>query len=235
MPIPRATPKQMGMIHGLAGRARMDEDMRRGFLKAQFGVVSCKELTAAQASQAINKLQEMSAGAPTAQGAIPGLDGATAKKLRALWIAAWNLGLIRDRTDRAMLAFLERQTGVSHTRFLREPDAARPAIEALKDWLSRDGKVAWPGKTAEICDVKRAVLEAQWRRLIALGNVKPFIAHDPLGELNDYACAVIHRNVDFDRFTPEEFDLVQQALGRRLRAVLARLAEDAAREQQGAI
>ncbi|MGC8201033.1 phage protein GemA/Gp16 family protein, partial [Salmonella enterica] len=42
------------------------------------------------------------------------LDGPYAKKLQALWIAAWNLGLTRSRDDKALLAFVKRQTGLDH-------------------------------------------------------------------------------------------------------------------------
>ncbi|PWE29983.1 GemA protein [Maritimibacter sp. 55A14] len=71
------------------------------------------------------------------------LDGPYAPKLQALWIAAWNLGLTKSRDDGALLAFVRRQTGIDHTRFLRDPKDAARAIEGLKAWLARDGGVDW--------------------------------------------------------------------------------------------
>lgn len=71
------------------------------------------------------------------------LAGPYATKLQALWIAGWNLGLVRNRNDRALLAFVKRQTGLDHTRFLHHHDDATKAIEALKGWLARDGGVDW--------------------------------------------------------------------------------------------
>lgn len=71
------------------------------------------------------------------------LDGKYAPKLQALWIAGYNLGLIRNRDDAALLAFVKRQTGIDHTRFLHYSDDASKAIEALKAWLARDGGVDW--------------------------------------------------------------------------------------------
>ncbi len=65
------------------------------------------------------------------------LTGKYAKKLQALWIAAWNLGIARDRDDKALLAFVKRQTGIDHTRFLVYADDAKRAIEALKGWINR--------------------------------------------------------------------------------------------------
>ncbi|MBX8827495.1 regulatory protein GemA, partial [Ochrobactrum sp. SFR4] len=60
------------------------------------------------------------------------LEGKYAAKLQALWIACWNLGIIRNKSDQALLAFVKRQTGVDHTRFLTYDDDARKVIEALK-------------------------------------------------------------------------------------------------------
>ena len=71
------------------------------------------------------------------------LEGRFAPKLQALWIAGWNLGLIRDRDDRALIAFVKRQTGLDHVRFLRHGQDATKAIEALKGWLERSGGVDW--------------------------------------------------------------------------------------------
>ncbi len=71
------------------------------------------------------------------------LTGKYAKKLQALWIAAWNLGVARDRDDKAMLAFVKRQTGIDHTRFLVYPDDAAKAIEGLKAWLAREAGVGF--------------------------------------------------------------------------------------------
>lgn len=69
------------------------------------------------------------------------LTGKYAKKLQALWIAAWNLGLIDNRDDAALLAFVKRQTGVDHTRFLAHHDDATKAIDGLKAWINRAAHV----------------------------------------------------------------------------------------------
>ncbi|MGN6777593.1 regulatory protein GemA [Rhizobium sp.] len=71
------------------------------------------------------------------------LTGKFAKKLQALWIAAWNLGIVRDRDDKAMLAFVKRQTGIDHTRFLVYADDAAKAIDGLKGWLKREAGVGF--------------------------------------------------------------------------------------------
>lgn len=96
------------------------------------------------------------------------LTGPYAKKLQALWISGWNLGLIRKREDAALVAFVRRQTGIDHPRFLVDPAAADKAVEALKSWLTRDGDVAWHPcyKTNPwLRDHGAKIALAQWRRL----------------------------------------------------------------------
>ncbi|WP_375647508.1 regulatory protein GemA [Bartonella sp. CR84HXZ] len=96
------------------------------------------------------------------------LEGKYAKKLQALWIAGWNLGIIRDRSDKALLTFVKRQTGVDHIRFLRDSDDACRAIEALKGWLQREGGVDWKGKKIQDSWQKMPgylILRAQWKCL----------------------------------------------------------------------
>ncbi|WP_409362078.1 phage protein GemA/Gp16 family protein [Bartonella heixiaziensis] len=80
----------------------------------------------------------------------------------------WNLGIIRDRSDKALLAFVKRQTGIDHIRFLRDSDDACRAIEALKGWLQREGGVDWKGKKIQDSWQKMPgylILCAQWKRL----------------------------------------------------------------------
>ncbi|AQZ51932.1 regulatory protein GemA [Martelella mediterranea] len=71
------------------------------------------------------------------------LSGPFAPKLQALWIGAWNLGIVENRDDKALLAFVKRQTGIDHTRFLYYADDAAKAIEALKAWIAREANVDW--------------------------------------------------------------------------------------------
>lgn len=89
-------------------------------------------------------------------GCRKGLKGPYAKKLQALWIAGWNLGLVRNRDDKALLAFVKRQTGLEHTQFLHDAANAKKVIEALKGWLAREGGVDW-NETKNRLDLDRKV------------------------------------------------------------------------------
>jgi uncharacterized protein DUF1018 len=211
-----ANRQQISAIHVLAGKAGFSEDLRRDFLERETGHRSTKLITIQQAGRVIEKLRAAAGEGPRAEGAVGGLTTPVARKLRALWIAGWNLGLVGRRTDRAMLAFLERQTGVSHTRFLTEPGQATAAIEALKSWLARAGGVVWPAAKDDAAALasRRAVIDAQWARLVALDKA-------PGGSLSDYAFKVASKS-DWNAFAPGDYDAVQALLGSRMRGALAK-------------
>lgn len=163
-----ATAQQIGAIHGIARRLGLDTDTRRDVIAAVAGGKrSCADLSKAEAIRVIDRLKALQGGATPARGAAD-LAGPYAAKLRALWLSGWHLGVVRDRTDTALLAFLERQTGLEHTRFLSDAASARRVIEALKAWLAREAGVEWPA-SGSVEASKAAVWQAQRRRLAALG------------------------------------------------------------------
>ncbi|ACE99217.1 Mu-like prophage protein GP16 [Rhodopseudomonas palustris TIE-1] len=155
------TAPQIAMIHVLAKQAGLDEDCRRDAIERITGKRSARELTAVEGSAVIDHLKSLSKAAD--------IDGPYGKKLRALWISGWHLGVVHNRTDKAMLSFVERQTGIERTRWLRAAADARKAVEALKLWISREGGVQWPAGDDPIA-VRRAVIEAQQLRLAAFGQ-----------------------------------------------------------------
>ncbi|BAF88132.1 Mu-like prophage protein gp16 [Azorhizobium caulinodans ORS 571] len=161
-----ASSAQIGAIHALAGRIGLTQAERRAFIARQAsGKTSCRQLSGREAVRVIDGLKALQGG--RAKGAAD-LAGPYAAKLRALWLSGWHLGVVRDRTDTALLAFLERQTGLEHTRFLSDAASARRVIEALKAWLAREGGVEWPAGSS-VDESKRAVWQAQRRRMAALG------------------------------------------------------------------
>ena len=126
--------------------------------------------------------------------------GRYAPVLQALWIAGHNLGVVQNRDDAALIAFVQRQTGMSHTRFLTDSEDARRAIEALKKWLSREAGVVWPRGTDPSAR-KLAIVKAIADRLM---RVHP----DP-----DALLKTLPINTDWDAHA--------NILGEHLRAALA--------------
>lgn len=135
----------------------MDENDKRAFYERHTGRRSLREMTDGQLGLVLDELRR--SGAPKARKR---LDGPYAPKLQALWISGYNLGLVRNKTDEAMLGFIKRQTGIDHTRFLRDAGDARKAVEGLKAWLERAG-VDW----SQSDNPKECVIRAQVKLLAA--------------------------------------------------------------------
>lgn len=147
-------------MHVAKKQLGLDDDTYRAALFQVTGKSSSAEMTEAQRQDVLEHFRQRGFKASSTARRKP-LEGKFAGKLQALWIAGWNLGLVRDRDDRALLAFVKRQTGIDHTRFLRHGEDAMKAIEALKGWLERSGGVNWK----EHRDPAACVLAAQVRRL----------------------------------------------------------------------
>ena len=128
--------------------------------------------------------------------------GPATRKLRALWISAFHLGLIRDSSDAALAAWLRRQTrrdagrdggraNADHADLTPDgltPDGLAHAIQPLEAWLARAAGVDWRphlslGRSGHVREVRRPrarVLEAQWRILYRQGRVR-IASHAALG------------------------------------------------------
>ena len=108
---------------------------------------------------------------------LPG--GPATRKLRALWHSAYNLGLIHDRSDAALGAWLRRLAHLDGDAGTAPPGLDRP-IQALKAWLARAAGVDWrphlslgqDGRVRERRRPRARVLEAQWRLLHRRGRVR---------------------------------------------------------------
>lgn len=119
-------------IHVLKKAAALDNDTYRDLLERETGKRSSKGMSKAEHLKVISALQAI---APKED--LHRATGRFARKLQALWIAGYNLGVIDNKSDKAMIAFLKRQTGLDHHRFLRDPEDAAKAIDALKMWIRR--------------------------------------------------------------------------------------------------
>ncbi|WP_186387510.1 phage protein GemA/Gp16 family protein, partial [Stappia sp. TSB10P1A] len=144
--------------------------------------------------------------------------GPFAGKLQALWIAAYNLGVVKTSTDEAMMAFVTRQTGLAHARFLRFAEDAEKAIEAIKGWTRRetgaDGLYRKDRSRSPLLnDPRFQILMVQWARLIALEAAPATSLDEWVGRMQGKAYAELTRD--------EWIDLMN-VLGARLREALAK-------------
>lgn len=210
------TKQQIGAIHALKARAALDDDSYRDLLARETGRRSAKELTLDQAGRVIDRLKVLSGGCqspvratekPLAEGALK-LEGPYAGQCRSLWIAAWNLGVVENRTDRALVAFVERQTGIVSLSWLRDAAEAAKAIEALKAWIDRVAPVAWT-VTPRVLRAHRINI-GRWRKLAVLRAQHRLLAEDVPADLDARSDAELHT--------------LQASLGRRIRRLKDRRA-----------
>ena len=59
-----------------------------------------------------------------------------ARKIRSLWLELRDAGALKDSSEKALLAFVKRSTGVERMEWLRE-NQLDSVIEQLKNWLGR--------------------------------------------------------------------------------------------------
>ncbi|ADZ70099.1 regulatory protein GemA [Polymorphum gilvum] len=116
---------------GIAG------DDARDLYERVTGARSLRAMTPPQHQAVVDELHRLGFKRSSRSGSAKRATGPYAGKLQALWIAGYNLGVVRDKTDAAMIAFLKRQTDLDHHRFLREAADANRAIDALKLWIRR--------------------------------------------------------------------------------------------------
>lgn len=149
---------------GIRALGIQDEDDRRDLFERVTGKRRLRLMTSADKDRVVAELRRLGFQGPTARRL---LTGPYAKKLQALWIAGWNLGLVHNRNDEAIIAFVKRQTGLDHARWLRDPDDGKRVVEALKDWLARDGGVVWGNTNGYdwLKDHGGKIAWAQWRKL----------------------------------------------------------------------
>lgn len=168
-------------IHAEARSRGMDEAARRDLQRRATGKESCGDMTAAELRRVIREMGQSRDRLPS---------GPMTGKIRALWISAYNLGVVRDRTDAACASWLRRQTGLDAAAWASAPALAR-AVQALQSWIEREAGVDWrphialgqDGRAHQFTRPRARVLEAQWRILHGAGVVR----HGELGALGAYA------------------------------------------------
>lgn len=193
----------LAAIHVAKKQLGLDDDTYRATLLRVTGKNSAGDMTEAEREKVLAAFRQSGF-----KGNKKGLGGPFAKKLQALWIAGWNLGLVRDRRDSAMLVFVQRQTGIEHTRFLRDAADAKRAIEALKAWMERAG-VDW-SEGSHMPAWQRMpgakIAMAQWTLLHGACDVPAFRRF-----VEDHAFNPIQR------MTAREWAGVMNTLGQRIR------------------
>jgi len=219
-PAPPGTRRLIIAVRAACKRQGIDDDMRKDIQAKLIGKASMSDMTIGELGRLLDHFNKGWKG-PMGHRAHIG-------KIKALWWSLYWLGAIDDPGDRAISAFVERQTGTSALKFLDHRKAAS-VIEALKSWLGREG-VEWPApdSTAAIAKVtpgysdlqadRHAMLAALERPLRAGGQLSGHYVHyleRALGLLPNHHC-----------WSTAELDAGIRLLGRKLRRLLGRKLPD---------
>lgn len=202
----------LATIHVGLKKLGIAEDDARDIYDRQTGKRSLREMSPRDHEAVIGELRRL--GFKRAlKGGRNLLQGRFAKKLQALWIAGWNLGVVRNRNDDALVAFVKRQTGIDHVRFVHNAQDAARAIEALKGMLAREAGVDW-AEGDHLPDWQRRpgamIAIAQWR-LLHGGEEFDFPAFQAF--VADHSLCLL------PAMTARDWVIVMNALGERVRKV----------------
>jgi hypothetical protein len=165
------------MIHVARREIGIADDDYRALLERVTGSASLRAMSDRQHQDVIAEMKRLGFAPKARTGR---LDGPFAGKLLALWLSGWNLGVFRSPHDQALIAFVERQTGIAHVRWVREARDAARAIEGLKKWIAREAGLEWPAHDDARAH-KLAVITAQHRKL---GFAGEYVDH-PVNTLGD--------------------------------------------------
>lgn len=151
----------LAKIHIAKKQLRLDDATYRAIIERVAGRDSARGLAVGKLIAVVEEMKRLGWQPPSRgrAGSRPKGDGIQEAKIRALWLALWNLGAVADPGEAALGAFVKRIGSVDAPRFLR-PAEARRVIETLKQWASRVG-VAWDAAA----DPRLCLFEAQRARL----------------------------------------------------------------------
>lgn len=199
----RITPQRRALIaavHAAAKGHGLDEETRRDKMELVTGKRSASDCTDGQLRQVLDAIN--GAARPSARRKA---DSPIAKKARALWLSAHNLGLVSDPSESALRAWVKRQYGVDDLAFV--PAAKSFAVlEGLKQMNKRAG-VNWQASK----DPRRCVLAAQWAMLVAADAA-------PARDISSHAYPIVVA-ASIALATPTQLDALINDLGRRIRAL----------------
>lgn len=135
------------LIHVAKNDRALDDDTYRGLLERETGKNSCSKMNGTELDKVLAAMKREGfkvkrpsrpvEARPQQRRRHGARDGQKALAT-ALWISLWQLGAVRDNTDAALDAFVERQTKIPHLTWLG-PQQAHRVIEALKEWCAREG------------------------------------------------------------------------------------------------
>jgi hypothetical protein len=211
--------EQIKAIHVLKGQSGLTDADYRVHLKERFKVVSSKDLSEAQAGVLMDDLRGLG-GKKAPRTSAKRASGKFAAVLQALWLAGYNLGVVDNPDDAALLAFVKRQCKVDHDRFLSDGVEAAKAIEGLKSWICREAGFAAFGTQAK-ADAVFVSLKTFNKRLVCAEIERRIRAHGLADfDIDSFAC--LERLPPLAKCDDRQLDKLAAKMGAVLRRQLGR-------------
>lgn len=230
----------LGKVHIAKKQLNLSDDDYRDTVEALFGVRSASKLSDRRLTQLIEhfkvlgfKPKKSGFAEQTEKSPRPSKEKERLiRKMRALWISLYRLGVTYDRTDDGLTAFARRvsggaQTGIRSINWL-DQDAAGNVIEAMKKMAEREACVDWSGyqigygpNAHTVYNPRARVIEAQWKIMYRMELID---IRDP-GALSSYARRICKhaQHCGHEQLSDEELDQVIVVFGTQLRAKLEAL------------
>lgn len=233
------------LVHTAASQLKLSDDSYRALLERVTGKESSKSCTYAQLNDVMDEFKRLGwkykKKAPKRAGKRPMADHDQARKIRALWLDLYHIAAVRDPTEAALAAYVERMTskrtaagreaGVEALQWIDSHQADR-VIKGLRGWLERKGHVFPDARSRKAIEgwrlaaelpgapglpEKVAMLETQWRLLKDSGTMKFAFFADLGSWLGRYHGAEAPHFLD-----PARADSAIEDLGGWLRKALAK-------------
>ncbi|WP_178860783.1 gp16 family protein [Thiomicrorhabdus cannonii] len=136
---------ELAQIHIAKKDLGMEDDAYRALLQAVAGVESSSDLDFHGRHAVIHRMKELGwkpkrrkVGPATRAKTRARPKAAMGDKIRALWLELHELGIVRDKSEAALMAYVKRMTGgkFEAPQFCDTPEAIM-IIESLKKWKQR--------------------------------------------------------------------------------------------------
>lgn len=130
--------KAIQLIHIARSKLDVDDDAYRVMLFNLTGKDSCSKMDDKELANVLVHLRGRGFKISGKSHAAPLADFPMGRKIWVLWQDLAKAGLVRDKSQKALDAYVLRETGVAKLAWLKmEPDKAHQLIEKLKKWQLR--------------------------------------------------------------------------------------------------
>lgn len=128
--------KELAQIHVAIKQLGMSRDDHRALLSNICGVSSAGDLDDAGRARYIAHLKKLGFKPVRRAGDRTQADDVHSRKIRALWLLLHELGAVRNASESALTAYVQRTTRVAALQWLNA-DQVETVIESLKKWAMR--------------------------------------------------------------------------------------------------